>query len=252
MEKEEKKNSGRDNGEIEIDLGEVFYQLGKHIWTIILSALLCAGITFTVCNFLITPQYESTSILYVLSKSTSITSLADVQMGASLTTDYKMVVSGRPVLETVIDNLKLNESYGELKNSVTITNPSDTRFIEISVRDPDVKRAKKITDEIADVAADYISKKMDQDPPTIIQKGYTDGGPVSPNTGRNTIAGALIGLLAACVVIIVSWILNDTIMTPDDVEKRLGLKTLGTIPADDDINDELKPGARRKVRARNA
>ena len=66
-----------------------------------LITLLAAVIGFTTSRFLITPQYESTSQLYVLSKSTSLTSLADIQMGTSLTNDYLVVVTGRPVLEQV-------------------------------------------------------------------------------------------------------------------------------------------------------
>lgn len=58
--------------------------------------------------------------MYVFTKSTSITSLADLQTGTNLTSDYKVVVAGRPVLEQVINNLGLDETYSSLgqKNSV--------------------------------------------------------------------------------------------------------------------------------------
>ena len=56
---------------------------------------------------------------YVLSKSTSITSLADIQTGTSLTNDYIVGVKGRPVLDQVIENLNLNESYKTLGSRVT-------------------------------------------------------------------------------------------------------------------------------------
>jgi capsular polysaccharide biosynthesis protein len=232
------RNSGGNDEVVEIDLVEVFHALGSHLAALIITTVLAGAIVFATCYFLITPQYESTSILYVLSKSTSITSLADVQLGASLTTDYVEVVSGRPVLDKVIKNLKLNEDYEKLKKKITVTNPSNTRFIEISVRDPDPKTAKQITDEIASVAASYIAEKMDQDPPTIIQNGYADGEPVSPNTTRNTVVGAILGFLIAAIVIVASHLANDTLMTAEDVEKRIGIQVLGSLPLDDSVSDE--------------
>ena len=81
------------------------------------------------------PQYESTSQFYVLSKSMSITSLADIQTGTSLTNDYMVIVEGRPVLEQVIENLGLDETYSSLKKKVTLNNPSNSRILEITVRD---------------------------------------------------------------------------------------------------------------------
>lgn len=48
----------------------------------------------------------------------SITSLADIQTGTSLTNDYMVIVEGRPVLEQVIENLGLDETYSSLKKKL--------------------------------------------------------------------------------------------------------------------------------------
>ncbi len=39
-------------------------------------------------KFLVTPQYTASSMIYVLGESTSITSIADVQVGTELTGDF--------------------------------------------------------------------------------------------------------------------------------------------------------------------
>ena len=67
---------------------------------------------------------------------------------------------------------------------MTLDNPSNSRVLNITVTDPDPQMAKTIADEIAKVASAYIAEKMKQDPPTIIQSGYDDGGAVSPNIGE--------------------------------------------------------------------
>lgn len=238
------------NDEIEIDLRDLFFELLSHWKMIALSTGLAGIIGLVISIFLITPMYESTSELYVLSKSTSITSLADIQMGSNLTNDYMVVVKGRPVIEQVISNLGLEEDYAALSEKITLNNPSDSRILQITVQDPDPNRAKQIADEMAAVSSAFISEKMDQDPPTIIQRGYADGAPVSPSVVKNTAIGLLLGAVLAMAVVVISYLLNDTVMSTDDVERKLGLHLLGTLPyeADEEEADKKTPVRRKDVK----
>ena len=218
----------------EIDLVELFFELLAHWKMIAASTILTGTIAALVSLFLMTPLYESTSALYVLSKSTSITSLADVQLGTNLANDYVVVSTGRPVLEQVIKNLDLNLTYEQLKSMIQVNNPSNSRILEITVTDSNPKTAKLIADETAEVISAFIAEKMDQDPPTIIQRGYSDGNPVSPHKTKNTMLGALAGMIIACGIVILSFLLNDTIVTEDDITKKLGLNVLGVIPYEEE------------------
>ena len=246
------------DNEIEIDLKALFLEIISYWQWIILVTIATGAVAFAISRFMITPMYESTSELYVLSKSTSITSLADIQTGTSPTNDYIVVVKGRPVLDRVIENLNLNESYKTLGSRVTLDNPSNSRVLNITVTDPDPQMAKTIADEIAKVASAYIAEKMKQDPPTIIQSGYDDGGAVSPNIGKNTVIGAFAGAFLSIAVIVVSYLFNDTIIDTEDVEKKLGMNVLGTLPLDEAEDDgehgngrKHGRGSHRKKRKRN-
>lgn len=225
----------------EIDLLELFYVLLGRWKSIAISTVLVAACAYVISAFVLVPQYESTSVLYVLSKSTSITSLADVQMGTSLTSDYVEVVTSRPIIEQVIGNLGLDTDYKGMVGKISIVNPSNTRLLKITVEDPDPDMAKQIADEMADVSRAFISEKMDQAAPTVTQYGYADGKPSSPNITRNTVLGAFIGALLAIAVVVLSFLTNDTIVSGEDVEKKLGLTLLGSIPEDEKEYD----GARR-------
>lgn len=237
--------------EEEIDLREVLFEMLDNWKPIIASTAICAVIAALISLFLITPKYESTSELYVLSKSTSLTSLADIQMGTSLTNDYIVTVVDRPVLEIVINNLGLNEDYKELYDKITVNNPSNSRILKITVKDADAQRAKAIADETATVASAFIATKMDQDPPSIISYGYADGEKVSPSTSKNTLIGALIGFVLAAGVVFVEYMLNDTIKTTEDIEKKLGLNILGQLPLEEEEFDgETKKSPRKKGKKR--
>lgn len=220
--------------EIEIDLKEILFVL-LHQWKkILVSAVLLGLIVFAYCTFIVTPMYQSTSKLYVLTKSTSVTSLADIQSGTSLTNDYQLVVGSRPVVETVISNLGLDESYESFSSGLTVENPSDTRIMNITYKDADPEKAKLVVDNLADVAAAYIADKMDQDAPTIIERGYADGEKVSPNTRNNVLLGAILGAFIAAAIVVLSHIFNDTIMTTNEIEKYLALNTLAVVPLENE------------------
>ncbi len=229
--------------EYEIDLKALLFELLEHWKALIASTVLVAAIAFVISKFILVPQYQSTSALYVMSNT--ITSLADVQIGTSLTNDYIVVVQGRPVLEQVIGNLGLTENYRELRRKVSLNNPTSSRILEITVTDPEAVRAKQIADEIASVASNYISVKMVQAAPTTIQNGYADGNPVSPNTKRNTVLGAVAGFLLAAAAISAAYLLNDAIMTREDVEQKLGLNFLGSLPdtGQEESEEKLKKKA---------
>ena len=215
---------------IEIDLKELSIVLITNWLYLLISAILAALIGFGLRLFMISPAYESNALLYVLNKSTSITSFADLQTGASLTQDYLIVTKGRPVLEKVIDYLSLPETYEDLEDKVEVNNPANTRFIEVVVKDKDPERAKIICDQIADVAASFIAEKMDQDPPNIVQYGYSDGEPVTHGVLFFTAAGFAAGLIIEILLLTLVYVTNDDIITPEDVETKVGIKVLASLP----------------------
>lgn len=234
--------------EIEIDLRELLLELLAYWQLILISIILAGGIAFAVSKFMMVPKYQSTSELYVLTKSTSITSLADIQTGTSLTNDYIVVVKGRPVLEQVIQNLGLREDYKSLRDRVELNNPSNSRILEITVTDENPELAKTIADQIAKVSSAFIAEKMDQDPPTIIQNGYADGSPVSPNILKNTVLGGMLGAMLSIALVVISYLFNDTITGPEDIEKKLGMNVLGSLPMEEiEYDGENKGNSKRKV-----
>ena len=117
--------------EVEIDLLEIFHALRKKILLVLMVALIGGCIGAACTQFLMTPIYSSTSSMLVLSKETTLTSLADLQLGASLTSDYTVLITSTPVLEQVVTNLNLDMTAENLKENVTINNPTDTRILEI-------------------------------------------------------------------------------------------------------------------------
>ena len=218
------------NDEIEIDLVELFYVLWSKALIILMVTIIAAMGTGLTSKFLIQPIYSSTTKLYILTKSTSITSLADIQMGTSLTQDYMELIESRPVVEAVIENLNLDLLYEEMLKKVTITNPSNTRIISITIEDNDPVIAKEIADEFAEVSTARIAEIMETDEPNVVEQGHVAEEPISPNTLKNTVIGAAAGFFLACAAIVTLHLMDDTIKSSDDLERYLGLNTLALVP----------------------
>ncbi len=233
-----------ENDEIEIDLKELFFEVVGEWKKVVISAILAGIIMFVISTFIITPKYESTSKLYLV-KANTISGLADLQLGTNLATDYMEIVDDRPILEQVIKNLQLNMTYEELYNCLEFRNPQNSRIIEITATHEDPRVAKAIVDELADVAKIFIKEKMGQEEPTVPSYGYVAEEPVSPGVMKNTLLGVFVGAFLAIAVVVISYLMNDTIMTPEDMERKIGINVLASLPFDEEEDDGIKTGQKK-------
>ena len=202
----------------EIDLLELFFALLHRIWVIIVAAIVGAVIAFLYTALAVTPMYSSTSMVYILGDSMDVSSIINMQIGASLTTDYEIVVTSRPVVEKVINDLELDMTYEELKNSITVTNTDNSHILQLKVMNPDPDMAKTIVDDLTQV---------------VIQQGERAEVPDTPNMKKNIVMGGAVGFILAVIVLSILYLLNDTVKTPEDIEKYLEMNILGTIPLEE-------------------
>lgn len=236
-----------DDDEVEIDLRELFYALKKHILIVLAALLVGAVIAGAATKIFITPVYSATSTMLVLTKETTLSSLADLQIGSQLTKDYNILITSRTVLQDVVDELNLEMSYKELKECITVDNPTDTRILSITATNTDPEMAKKIADTLAKTSADFIGDKMEVTPPKIIEEGEVPTVQTSPSTKKNVMIGALAGLVLSAGIIILLTLMDDTIKSEDDIEKYLGLTTLASIPDRKDFITGKRPRNSRKT-----
>ena len=217
-----------------IDLKQLFLELLSRWWILVLAFVIGAAAYGAYTFMFITPQYEGSAMIYVYSKSTSITSLTDLQIGSQLTSDFTIIAKTREVIEQVIDDLSLNTTYEKLQKKITINNPDSSRVLEIVVTDPNPDRAADIANDMASVLSKRIAEVTNTDEPSIVQKAVSIDKKVSPSYAKNCLLGGLVLFLVAAIIIIAIYLLDDTIKTEEDVKKYLGLNTLAMIPVNHD------------------
>lgn len=213
-----------------IDLTELFFALKKRAMVLVAALVIGAVIAGAYTKLFIKPVYSASSMLLVLTKETTLSSLADLQVGSQLTQDYSMLLKTRTVMEDVVKNLDLDMTYKELEGCISISYPENTRIMEITVQYPDAKMAKTIVDEVASVGSAFIGDQMEVVPPKVVEDGEVPKTPTSPSVKKNIAVGALAGLVLAAGVVVVLTLMDDTVKSEEDVEKYLGLSTLASIP----------------------
>lgn len=222
----------RRNETEKLDLMEIFGVLLSRFWVIVF-----AGILLGVCALIFTklttvPVYTSSTKIYILSKdqsSVDVTS-SDLQLSAILANDYAQLIKDRTVAEGVISELGLGISSEALISKITVTMPDAGRIITISVTDTDPYMACKLATTVRDVAALHIKDVMDSEAVNIVEEANIPQGQTLTNYKRNGLAGVIVGMAIAIGIIMLQYMMNDTIKREEDVQRYLGLSVLGAIP----------------------
>ena len=238
--------------EMEIDLLEVFHVLLHRWYLIILCAIVFGAAALGYTKVFITPQYEASSMIYILSKTTSISDALDLQLSKQLAVDFETLAKSRPVVESVIDDLGLDTDYETLVKTINVTNPASTSILKISVQNPDAKLACDISNAMSDETANQIAKVMVTDKPSTVEEAMVPKNPVSPSLQKNTLIAALAGAFLMCVILIFRYLMDDRIKTEEDIIKYLELNALASIPINKGSKDQSGKKGKGKGKGKKA
>ncbi|HEM2814571.1 Wzz/FepE/Etk N-terminal domain-containing protein [Streptococcus suis] len=215
---------------IEIDILLLLKTIWRKKFLIILTALFGAGIAFVYSSFLVTPQFDSTTRIYVVSQNVEagagLTS-QELQAGTYLVKDYKEIILSQDVLTQVATELNLKES---LKEKISVSIPVDTRIVSISVRDADPNEAARIANSLRTFAAQKIVEVTKVSDVTTLEEAVPAEEPTTPNIKRNILLGLLAGGILATGIILAMEVLDDRVKRPQDIEEVMGLTLLGVVP----------------------
>ena len=232
--------------ELEIDLIGIALDLWRKLPFILLITVVTAFMGFAYSSFYVTPMYKSSTKMYVMSSldDSRTTVVTDLQVGTLLINDYVELIKSRYVLESVIEELDLPMSVGQLASEISISNPEDTRIITLTVKDADPIRAMQIADTVREAASEHIENVMNIEAVNVVDYADLPTMKCEPNVRKYTMLGAAAGFVLMCAIFVLRFILNDAIRTPDDIEKRLGLSCLAVIP----VNPNIKRKKRKKAK----
>ena len=184
----------REQQEDVIDLVELFYLMWSHMLQIIACVLLGGAAAFAYTYFLVTPQYQATAKMYVVS-STSLLNVNNLSISSELAIDYQELILSRQLLENVIDELNVDMTASQLASMISIENPTDTRILSVTVTNPDPQLAADLANEVSQQAVIFFERVMESPPPNVYEDAIVPTTKSSPSYSRNTLLGALLGCI---------------------------------------------------------
>ena len=158
---------------------------------------------------------------------------------------YAQLVTGETLAQRTVDKLGLDMTGAELKEKVTATAQVDTVLIDVAVLDESPVRARDIANALSDefvVMIRELETPENGSPPNarvvVEQRASIPLSPVVPQTKRNLLVGAALGLLLGVGIAVLREVLDSTIKDRKDLEDITGVGIVGSIPLDKERRKE--------------
>lgn len=240
---ENKKNSIEN--EDTIDLWDLAKVLLKKAWILVLVFVVVFAGSYYMKKKDEVKIYRASSMIYVYGKSTSITSLADIQIGSQMTIDFQIIATTRDVIEAAAADIGLNLPYEAVVGKVSIENPDGSHILRVTATDSDPVVACNLSNSVANQLRIRIADVMNTDKPSVVESAIVPKSPIGTNTRRQSLTYALAVTVAVALFLVVRHLMDDTIKTEEDVEKYLGLNVLAVVPSVSTIATKRRRRRRR-------
>ena len=231
----------------EIDLLKLLKVLWKRVWLIVAAAFLGGVAFFVYTFFFITPQYQSSALLYVNNNSLDIGSTklnitsGDISASSSLINTYCVILKSRTTLEQARFEGELPYTYEQLKAKVNGSAEGSTPIFKITVTDPNPEMAANICNTVVEIMVDPssgISGIVEGSSVSVIDYAVVARSASSPSYMKNTAIGMLIGFVLACGIVILISLMDTTIREEGYLlEKYKDIPILATVP---DLIEDLE------------
>lgn len=225
----------------EIDLKELLLVYWKKKWFVAIVTLISIAIGYYYSYYHVVPKYESTTTLMLgkisnfSSDSTEIRddyqiTQSEITINSSLVSTYSKLITSRTLVQKVIANLNLNISEGAIIGSTIVSRVEQTQLIQIRVRNTNPELACKIANEIAKVFSEQIKDIYNINNVYIVDQAIPSGTPYNINHKKDLGISALIGFVLSSGLILLYYLLDNTVKSEEQLEENIGVKNLINIP----------------------
>lgn len=218
----------------EINLKEIIDLFWRKKFFIIICCLLgaIAGLIYTM-KF-VTPKFTATSSLILVqtdsSGSAAGVTTSDVTLNDKLIETYKELAKSKSVINEVIDELKLDLSYGRVKSEVSVQAVTGTQILKISVTDVKPERATAIANTLSQVFSNKVEEIYKIDNINVVDEAETPQAPSNINHKKDVMVFVAVAFVLSIAIIFLVSVLDTTVGQNTDFERTMGVKVLAEIP----------------------
>ncbi len=233
---ENKSNNGsaKENSQVKIYLSDAVKGIKKFWWLCVALAVLLGGIRAVSARVSYSPVYTSQATLTVNTRmATAVAGVShysfvyDVNSASQLSTVFPFIVSNNLLQDAICADLDIPA----VPASLSVSSVPGTNMIKLSATGTDPQKtydvllsAVKCIPTVANYCIGSISLE-------------TINAPSVPSSPSNSvdykdsfISGAIIGVAAGILIILIYVLQRKTIKTKNDIKNELNLETISTIP----------------------
>lgn len=203
-----------------------YLRIMRRRWKLIVSCMLVAVAAAAAVTFNMTPQYASTSGLFV---STTPSSSSEAYQGslfsAQRITSYADLATGQELSRRVIEQTGIDLEPAELAAKIEATVVPETVNMDVTVTDPDPRTAQLLSQSVAEELTSFVDEL--ETPPgranapiklSVVDAAPLPTSPVSPQPVRNLGLAAVLGLLLGLGLAVLREMLDTSIKNATDIE----------------------------------
>lgn len=230
-----------------LELHDYWRIIRKHWVMITATTLAVMGLTATY-TLIQTPQYQSTTELYI-SVRTGEGTLADMAQGSGYARQaidsYVDVVTTSIVTDEVARQMGGDLTSESVKKKLTSASPKDTVLIQISASDANPQEAAELANVTASVFSEVVSGQLEKPAPgsptrvtiDIVEPAQVASKPVSPNPQRNLALGVLLGLALGLGAAVLRDVLDTKVRSRREIQDLTDVAVIGQVSFDPDANE---------------
>lgn len=219
----------------EIDIREVLDFYKSKILIIILAVIVCLIGGNLYSKFIKIPKYESSTKIVLVSSNKKEVTKADISLNQDLVSEYTVVVKSDTTLQTVLNNLNLNEKYsvGDLSKMVSVSSVENTGVINIKVTSESAEEASSLVNNLSEVFSKIVNEIYSLDNVYILDKGTINKNAINDNFVKENIIYFLVGFVLSVGVLFVVFYFDDSIKNSEEIEKRFNVVVIGNVPLEE-------------------
>lgn len=223
----------REEREIEIDFMQIVKTLLSNLKYIVLVTVIFAVLGYFGNTMLVTPIYEAGAKMIVNTRKDESQNITNDQINSAknLVNTYAVIIRSRDVLNQVIIDLNMPETYNQLASCIGVKAVNDTQVMQITVQHPNRDTALAVASKLLEVAPGAILEKVEAGSVKTVEQAYSREKPVSASALHSAVLAAMAGFVMICAVIVIVSLADNTYKTDMDIYRDLELPVLGVIPA---------------------